>query len=75
MLSFYKNANLKRPDFKVDIEDVCNEKQKELFRFMNIEERKDRANTFHAQYDFKSCFIGDRKLSVNNPLSELSKFK
>jgi hypothetical protein len=76
MMSFFKNVDLKRPNFKVDIEDVCNEKQKELFKFMiPNEEKKDRANTFTGMYDFKTCFNGDRKMSVNNPLSELSKFK
>jgi hypothetical protein len=78
MLVFYKkllSTNPTKPTFKLDIEDVCDEKLKPLFQFDQDESKKDRSNTFHGVYDFKSCFIGDKRMSCNNPLSDLGKFK
>jgi hypothetical protein len=71
------NVIKSKPVFKVEIEDICNKEPKELFQYMTRKDevKKDRSNTFNGVYDFKSCLVGDKRLSSINPLSELNKFK
>lgn len=67
-----------RPNFKNDIEDICNAQPKSLMVYYNFQNTqkdvKDRSRTFHDAYDFKSSLKIDSKVFIpkNNPLQGMA---